>query len=362
MVSSDYEETALILPLFDEKSAKRFFTSPLKPPDLLIRQAWRELLAAYSGYPKNLFCPGNMKHTPLDILVTGGTGLLGQALIPVLEAEGHSISVLTRYPKKYPPVSYRPGLFATLAEIPNEHPVDAVINLAGARIIGRRWTQGRKRILRDSRIDLTRKLVEWMARRQIPPVVMLSASATGYYGNRHDDILTEDAPCGRDFGAQLCEEWEREAISATALGTRVVIVRTGLVLSKKGGMLSPLLMSFRFGLGARIGSGNQWMSWIHIDDQVSAMAWLLHSENAAGAYNLSAPHPVTNADFGNCLARELRRPRFFTAPAPLLRAAMGEASALLLGGQRVVPAKLHEQGFKFRYPSLQGAIRSITGH
>ena len=300
-----------------------------------------------------------MENPSLNILITGGSGLLGQALIPVLEAAGHRISVLTRYPAKYPCVSDQLRLFRTLGEIPDEHPVDAVINLAGARIIGRRWTERRKQVLRDSRVGLTHELVGWMCRRPTPPAVMVSGSATGYYGNRYDDILTEEEPCGEDFGARLCRDWEREAMSVSAAGTRVVIVRTGLVLSGAGGMLPPLLMSFRFALGARIGGGDQWMSWIHMDDQVSAMVHLLHDENATGAYNLSSPHPVTNADFSDCLARELRRPCFFAVPEPLLHMAMGEASQLLLGGQRITPAKLHVEGFEFRYALLADALRSM---
>ncbi len=286
---------------------------------------------------------------------------MGQALIPVLEAQDHRISVLTRYPDKYPTTSNPPQLFKTLGEIPDTHCVDAVINLAGAKIIGHRWTTRRKQVLRDSRVGLTQKLVEWMSRRQTPPAVLVSGSAAGYYGNRHDDILTENEPGGKDFGAQLCQDWEQAGLSATALGTRVVTVRTGLVLSERGGMLPPLLMSFRFGLGARIGRGNQWMSWIHIDDQVSALVDLLHSPTATGAYNLSAPHPVTNEDFSRCLARALQRPCFFSVPGPVLSVTLGEASELLLGGQRMMPAKLHEDGFEFRYASLEGAIRSILG-
>lgn len=307
-----------------------------------------------------IYRPGSVKNNSRSVLITGGTGLIGQAMIPVLEAAGHSISILTRRPGKYPVQSGSPQLFASLADIPIDYPVDAVINLAGARIIGHRWTDRRKQVLRSSRIDLTKELVEWMARRPTPPDALISGSAAGYYGNRHSDILDENEPFGGDFGARLCRDWEAEAMSATSLGTRVVAIRTGLVLSGQGGMLPPMLRSFQWGLGAKIGDGKQWMSWIHIDDQVAAMVHLLTSRNSSGAYNLSAPDPVTNTDFCRGLANVLRRPCMFTAPAPILRLALGEAAELLLSGQRLKPAKLQNERFRFRYPTLQDALSSIT--
>ncbi len=307
-----------------------------------------------------MYRPGSMKNNPRSVLITGGTGLIGQAMIPVLEAAGHSISILTRRPEKYPVQSGSPQLFASLADIPIDYPVDAVINLAGARIIGHRWTDRRKQILQSSRIDLTRGLVEWMAGRPTPPDALISGSAAGYYGNRHSDILDESEPPGGDFGARLCRDWEAEAVSAASLGVRVVVIRTGLVLSGQGGMLPPMLRSFQWGLGAKIGDGKQWMSWIHIDDQVAAMAHLLTSRNSSGAYNLSAPDPATNTDFCRSLANVLRRPCRFMAPAPILRLALGEAAGLLLSGQRLKPEKLQNEGFRFRYPALQDALSSIT--
>ncbi len=303
-----------------------------------------------------------MNQGPYDILITGGTGLIGQALIPVLEAEGHRISVLTRQPDRYPGKAGRPRLFAALRDIPEDHPVDTVINLAGARMIGRRWSPRRKQVLRDSRIALTRELVEWMSRRPAPPAVLISGSAVGYYGDRQGEILEEDQPCGRDFGALLCRDWEQEGMEAATQGTRVAVIRTGLVLSGKGGMLPPMLQSFGWGLGARIGNGRQWMSWIHIDDQVAAIVHLLANPESAGAYNLTAPEPAINTGFSDCLARVLRRPRLLAVPAPALHLGLGEAAGLLLGGQRSMPAKLRQEGFRFTYPSLEGAFRDIAGH
>ena len=302
-----------------------------------------------------------MKQNPLHILITGGTGLIGQALIPALATGGHRVSVLTRRPDRYPGSGLRPHLFAAIRDIPQDHPVDAVVNLAGAPIVGQRWTGRRKQVLRDSRIALTRELVGWMAHRPVPPGVLISGSAVGYYGDRHGDLLKEDQPCGGDFGAFLCRDWEHEAMNASASGTRVVIIRTGLVLSGKGGMLPPLLRSFGLGLGARIGNGRQWMSWIHVDDQVAAIIHLLSNPESTGAYNLAAPEPVTNAGFSDCLAQVLRRPRLLSVPAPVLHLGLGEAAGLLLGGQRSLPAKLLGEGFEFAHPSLENALRAIAG-
>ncbi|MXZ80267.1 MAG: TIGR01777 family protein [Gammaproteobacteria bacterium] len=303
-----------------------------------------------------------MSRDSLNVLITGGTGLIGQALIPALENRGHRVSVLTRRPDRYPDKANRPRLFSALGDIPDDHPVDAVINLAGARIVGPRWTERRKQVLRDSRIGLTKKTVQWMSRRPTPPAVLISGSAVGYYGDRHDDILREDQPCGEDFGALLCRDWEAGGLSAEQLGIRVAVIRTGLVLSGDGGMLPPMLRSFGLGLGARIGSGRQWMSWIHIDDQVGAVCHLLSCSTSRGAYNLTAPEAITNTGFSDCLARVLRRPRLFAVPAAALRLVLGEAAILVLGGQRTTSDKLREEGFEFRYPHLEGAFRAIAGH
>ncbi len=304
--------------------------------------------------------PDGRQETVPSVLITGGTGLIGQALIPVLVREGHPVNVLTRQPAKYPAHSARPSLFSTPDQIPDAHPINAVINLAGARIVGQRWTNTRKQVLRNSRIDLTRKLVEWMSRRPTPPTVLISGSASGYYGNRLQDPLTEEEVHGNDFGAQLCWEWEQESQRASALGTRVVILRTGLVLSDQGGMLPPLLQSFGLGMGCRVGDGTQWMSWVHIEDQVQAIIHLLKHPESKGAYNLSSPEPVTNTDFSRCLAKVLRRPCLFSLPAPILRIALGEAAELLLGGQRMQPKKLLQEGYTFRHPNLENALRILS--
>ncbi|MYB34625.1 MAG: TIGR01777 family protein [Gammaproteobacteria bacterium] len=301
-----------------------------------------------------------MTQDSLSVLITGGTGLIGQALIPVLERNGHRISVLTRHPNRYLSSQSQPDLFSSFEDIPDSHPVDAIINLAGAPIVGPRWSRQRKQVLRGSRIGLTRNLARWMAARQTPASVMISGSAVGYYGNRNDDILGESEPSGDDFGSHLCRDWENESLALENLGIRVAIIRTGLVLSGSGGMLTPMLPGYKLGLGARIGNGRQWMSWIHIDDQVRAICHLLHHPSSNGAYNLTAPVPVRNAEFSDTLARVLNRPRLLVFPAPILKLALGESAVLLLGGQRAIPDRLQQEEFQFRFKSVEAALTHIA--
>lgn len=295
------------------------------------------------------------------ILITGGTGLIGQALIPRLVADGCRVFVLTRKPHQYPGDNPQVKPLGFLTDIPQEQSVDAVINLAGARIVGPRWTDGRKRVLMQSRVDLTRNLVQWMSRRNTPPGVLLSGSAVGFYGDCPGGDIDESHPPGNDFGAELCQRWESVADEASQFGCRVIKLRTGLVLSGSGGMLPPMLLSFRLGLGAKLGHGNQWMSWIHIDDHIAAMGHLLADPDARGAYNLTAPNPVTNREFSDSLARVLNRPRLFSAPASVLKLLLGESAGLLLGGQKALPNRLSNEGYKFRYPELVPAFRAIAG-
>ncbi len=301
-----------------------------------------------------------MTQDSLSILITGGSGLIGQALIPTLERNGHRISVLTRYPNRYPSSQNKPDLFSSLEDIPDNHPVDAIINLAGAPIVGPRWTDQRKQILRDSRIGLTQNLARWMTTRHTPATVMISGSAVGYYGNRDNDILAESEPPGDDFGACLCQDWESESLALENLDVRVAVIRTGLVLSGTGGMMKPMLLSYKLGLGSKIGNGKQWMSWIHIDDQVNAICHLLHNPSSSGAYNLTAPSPVHNTEFSDTLARVLNRPRLFAFPEPILKLALGEAAILLLGGQRAIPDRLQQEEFQFRFKSLETALDHIA--
>ncbi len=291
----------------------------------------------------------------MRVLITGGTGFIGRKLITALLARGDRVVVLSRRPQSAE-LDARVALCSELAQI--EGPVNAVVNLAGAPIADKRWSQGRKRLLRESRIHLTEQLIDWIAQRVSPPSVLVSGSAVGYYGSQGDRELDEEAECRPGFAHQLCADWEAQAQRASDQGVRVCCIRTGVVIGK-GGALAKLLPLFRLGLGGPIGSGRQWMSWIHIDDEVGAILHLLDHNTLAGAFNLTAPAPVTNELFSQTLAAALRRPAFLRMPAPLLELMLGEASELLLKGQRVVPRKLLQSGYRFKHPELEPALRSV---
>lgn len=294
----------------------------------------------------------------MNILVTGGTGFIGRALIHQLLGQ-HKVYCLTRraeHVRRFFDQSVTPvEEYSQLAGVD----IDAVVNLAGAGIADQRWTESRKALLRDSRIDGTRLLVEWMSRQTHPPRVLLSGSAIGYYGDHPEDAeLSEDGTVTQGFTHQLCADWEAEALRAVPLGVRVCLLRTGVVLGK-GGALGRMLPPFRLGLGGPISDGTQWMSWIHLEDQVAAILYLLSNRDAQGAFNLTAPESVSNQAFSKCLARTLKRPAFFTVPAVVIRLMLGEGAELLLGGQRVAPVKLQELGFSFQYPQLSSALDNI---
>lgn len=296
----------------------------------------------------------------MDILITGGTGLIGRALCNVLRADGHHLTVLSRKPESVPG-KCGPGVSAmgSLDEWLPQRRFDAVINLAGEPIADRAWTAARKQVLRDSRIALTEKLIARIVQAAHKPAVLLSGSAIGYYGNGGDRELDEDSPPGTDFAATLCRDWEAAARAAEPHGVRVCLLRTGLVLSPDGGLLGRMLPPFRLGLGARLGDGRQWMSWIHIDDYVAQVRWLLRDDALRGPFNMTAPHPVTNAAFTRALARALHRPALFLAPDFLLRPVLGERASLLLDGQRVLPRKLQARHARYLYPELAAALQAI---
>ena len=298
----------------------------------------------------------------MHILLTGGTGLIGRALCAHWSEQGHRLTVWSREPSK---VARLCGAdvrgIARLEELAEE-PLDAVINLAGAPIADRPWSSKRKALLWSSRIGLTEQLLTWLQRRQQRPAVLLSGSAVGWYGNGGERELSEDTPqVTDDFAAQLCGAWEETAQRAEDLGIRVVLVRTGLVLSPDGGMLKRLLLPFKLGLGGRIGDGRQWMPWIHIADQIALIDFLLQHPQARGPYNACAPQPVRNKAFAQALGRVLHRPAFLPLPGLLLRVGLGELSVLLLGGQRAVPRRLLEAGFRFSFTDLDSALDDLLG-
>lgn len=298
----------------------------------------------------------------MRIFITGGTGLIGRHLCRALRAEGHELTVLSRNPASVP-VKCGAGVqaLASLADWLPDREFDAVINLAGEPIVDRRWTAKRKRALWASRVTLTEELVRRIAAAGHKPGVLLSGSAVGYYGNRGDMKVDETADPGNDFPAQLCKAWEDAAQAAENSGVRVCRLRTGLILSNDGGMLARMLPPFRLGLGARIGDGRQWMSWIHISDYAAIVLRLLRDDQARGPWNLTAPQPVTNAEFTRTLAQVLHRPALFVAPAALLKLAMGESAGLLLGGQRVLPGRLEGAQHDFQFGDLRGALTDLLG-
>ncbi len=305
----------------------------------------------------------------MKILVTGSTGLVGTALVSALAREGHTVCRMLR------PQSVVKGGSVTakttggfeVAWNPETGELggaaagaDAVVNLAGASIAQGRWTAERKELLRSSRIETTRALVRALAQMNARPRVLVSASAIGYYGDRGDELLTEDSKAGSGFLAGLARDWEAEASKAEALEIRVVLARIGIVLAKQGGALPKMMLPFKIGAGGRIGSGQQWMSWVTLEEVVGILRFAIENATVRGAVNVVAPQSVRNAEFTKVLAKTIRRPALFPAPAIALRLALGElADALLLSSQRVAPAKLHQLGHRFLHPDLHRALTAI---
>jgi uncharacterized protein (TIGR01777 family) len=298
----------------------------------------------------------------MKILITGSTGLVGTALAQDLQRAGHTVCRLVR-PGTSPGTS--PGFDVNWNPATGELGgaavgADAVVNLAGASIAEKRWTPQRKQLLRSSRVDTTRALVQALAKMSARPSVLVSASATGIYGNRGNETLIESSQPGTDFLSEIAKEWEFEALKAEALGIRVVRARFGVILSKQGGALPQMLRPFQFFVGGKIGPGTQWLSWITLGDTVAILRAALENTNITGALNVVSPQPVTNAQFTKILAAALRRPALFPAPAFALRIILGEmADALLLSSQRVQPAQLQKLNYQFLHPDLAAALTSM---
>jgi uncharacterized protein len=293
----------------------------------------------------------------MRVAITGSSGLIGTALAEALLRDGQQVVRLVRHPPRQPgEVRWDPQAADGGLDPAAFDGVDAVVHLSGAPIAGGWWTQARKRELRASRVQSTRALVAALAKSPSPPAVLLSGSAVGWYGNTGTREVDEYAPAGTGFLADLVSDWEAAALPARQAGLRVANLRSGVVLSRRGGMLGPLVPLFRLGLGARLGSGTQYISWISVTDHVAAVRYLLDRPGIDGPVNLTAPAPVTNAEFTADLGRVLQRPAVLQVPAPVLRAGLGELSGELLGGQRVLPRRLLAAGFVFRYPEVAGAL------
>jgi uncharacterized protein len=300
----------------------------------------------------------------MKILVTGATGLVGTALVAALARDAHIVCRLVR-----PQTKTEGGASGTLDVAWNPETgelggaavgAEAVVNLGGASIADRRWTEARKKILRTSRVDATRALVTALGKMNAKPDVLVSASAIGIYGNRGDEILSEESALGNDFLAVISRDWEGEALRAEEFRTRVVLARFGIILAKHGGALPKMILPFKFGTGGRIGSGKQWMSWVALEDVVEILRFALTKRELRGTINVVSPQPVTNAEFTKSLANAMHRPALFPAPAFALRLAMGEmADALLLGSQRVLPDILTKACYRFMNPALLPVLKKL---
>lgn len=293
----------------------------------------------------------------MHCLITGGSGFIGSELCRSLVADRHEVSVLTRNAQRAR--GRLPDAVRLVERLDDAAPADALVNLAGANLAEGRWTDARKREFFDSRIGTTRRLVDWIDGQPRKPRVLVSGSAVGWYGARGDEELGEDDAPGDDFPAQLCREWEAEAVKAELRGVRVCRVRTGIVLDRDGGALRQMLLPFRLGVGGPIGNGRQWFSWVARADLVALIRRLIEDAGASGAFNGTAPTPVTNAEFARTLARTLQRPALLRTPPFALKLLFGEMADMLLTGQRVVPRRAAGIGFAFRYPQLAQALAAI---
>ncbi len=302
----------------------------------------------------------------MRVVITGGTGFIGRALARSLIKDGHQVVVVSRAPERAKGLPAAVSVAAwdarskdSLATILGGS--DGVVHLAGESIAAGRWTAAKKRRIRDSRVDSSRAVAEAMMTIEPRPRVLIQGSAVGYYGSRGETELKEDEAPGDDFLAHICCEWESASEGVQESGIRRAVIRTGVVLSPGGGALARMLPPFRLFLGGPLGSGRQWFPWIHLEDEVGAIRFLLEHETRGGPYNLTAPMPVTNGEFSSTLGRVLGRPSVLRAPGFALRLALGEMAEMLLDGQRAVPHRLQEEGYKFRFGELETALRDLLG-
>ncbi|PKM19720.1 MAG: TIGR01777 family protein [Gammaproteobacteria bacterium HGW-Gammaproteobacteria-15] len=297
----------------------------------------------------------------MHILLTGGTGLIGSALVKHWLNQ-HKLIVLTRNPAQaQQQLGPEVRTVQSLQQV-DFNQIDAVINLAGEPIVGKRWSDAQKQLLCDSRWAITEQVVGAINAASTPPSVLISGSAIGIYGRQQQQFIDEDyQPFHAEFSSELCQRWEQLALAAQSANTRVCLLRTGIVLANEGGALKKMLLPFKLGLGGRIGNGEQYMSWVHLQDMLRLTDFLLQHPTLTGPFNATAPNPVTNAEFSQQLAKVLHRPAILPMPAFVLKLMLGEMADLLLTGQRVIPAKLQHAGFAFKYSQLSDALKALQG-
>lgn len=300
----------------------------------------------------------------MRVIITGGSGLIGRALSANLVRDGNEVIILSRQPERV--IGLPAGVTAkwwdgrtaegwhSLAE-----GADAIVNLAGEDISSKRWSDERKRAIRQSRLNASQAVVQAVKTAANKPAVVIQASGIGYYGPGGDEEIPEETPPGHDFLAQLATDWEASTASLESLGVRRVVIRTSVVLSAAGQALPRMLLPFKLFLGGRLGSGRQWFPWIHIADEAGAIRFLIENKAARGPFNLTAPVPLNNADFSRLLGRQLRRPALIPTPAFALRLAFGEMSTILLDGQRAIPKRLLQLGYTFRFPEAGPALKDL---
>jgi len=299
----------------------------------------------------------------MRVVITGGSGLIGSEVARDLGSAGHEIVILTRNPTKAElPPNTRAVQWDGRTATGWSNLIDgdtAILHLAGESIASGRWSDAKKRRIRESRVDSGKAVLAAIRQASEKPRVLLQGSAVGYYGPCGDEVVTESHPPGSDFLAGVCVDWEGSTAEAESLGVRRALLRTGIVLSPKGGALPKMALPFRLMAGGPIGSGRQWVPWIHIADEVGAIRFLIEREDARGPFNLAAPRPLTNRDFSHALGKALHRPSFAPAPGFALRTVLGEMADMLLYGQRAVPHRLLEMGYAFRYPEALPALRNL---
>jgi uncharacterized protein (TIGR01777 family) len=299
------------------------------------------------------------------ILVAGGTGFIGRPLVKFLVSEGHQVIVLTRNPHDAAKRltggveveewdAFTPGPWTSRVS-----ETDAIINLVGERLDAKRWTEAQRKRIVDTRVDVTRVLIQAIGQARHKPATLVNASAVGYYGSTGEEEVTENSPGGRGFLAEVCGRWESEARGAEQYGVRTVLLRTGVVLGERGGVLNRMVPPFRFFIGGPIGSGNQWLPWVHRDDVLGVLQFVLSTRGLSGPVNVVAPESVSMRQFCAALGRVLHRPSWMRVPSFVVRLAFGEMGGMVLEGQRVVPMVLQKSGYSFRYPSLDRALENV---